>query len=281
MLSGSGNDSSPELAPLSLISLFLHLIMTRFTPGLRRPRAAFPPPGMESVMSIQHHACTSISDIKALARQLRKSRTDNGVTHFELLNEAAKSAGFENYNHARRHFVSLSQTGPWVCVRCRFHWKEATYHNLVGHLQVDVTPLRGLSKQHLERIVFVIPEFWTIGDASSQDREQFRIDSAYFHRVTSMGHALESERVRRFVLSFHLLNSRWQASIFDYGRALSRSEMELTIERTLVDHINTTVELYQQGMLDESRVLPLDLYEEMSNLMAPTEQQMAVLSEAE
>lgn len=228
-------------------------------------------------MSIQPSPCSSIREIKALAKKIKKSSTNSGLPHFWYLNAAAERSGFENFNHAISHFKSQPQADAWVNVRCRFRWKDSTHRDLAGHLQVEVTPLRGLSQQDLERIVFVIPEFWTGQDSTLLDREHFRVDSAYFHRVTDAEHAVYSQRVRRYVLSFHLLNSRWQASIFDYGTTLSHSEMELEIESALVAHINATVRSYQEGELEKTRVLSPDLHENMSELMSFSEQQAATL----
>lgn len=231
-------------------------------------------------MSTQPRSCNSIAAIKSLAKKLKKSSENSELKHFDYLNAAARFEGFDNFNHARNHFQFEQPSGPWVRVRCRFRWRDTTFRDLAGHLQVDVTPLRGLSQQDLQRIVFVIPEFWTSTDSAAQEREHFRIDSAYFHRVTSPVHTVESERLRhKNVMSFHLVNCRWQASIFDYDTKLSHADMELEIEQALVDHITETVNLHQQGKLDSSRVLSLELYEEMIIMSGPTEQQSVLFAQ--
>lgn len=224
-------------------------------------------------MSTLPRACNSIAAIKSLAQKLKKSSENIGLKHFDYLNAAARHEGFENFNHARKHFLFAQPSGPWVHVRCRFQWRDTTFRDLAGHLQVDVTPRRGLSQQDLQRIVFVIPEFWTTADPGAEGREHFRIDSAYFHRVTSPPHALYSERLpNRNVMSFHLIRGRWQASIFDYDTKLSRNEMAADIERAIVDHITQAVSLHQDGTLYSSRILSLELHEQMMDIAGPAEQ---------
>jgi hypothetical protein len=55
--------------------------------------------------------------------------------------------------------------------------------------------------------------------------------------------------------------------------------MEREIERALVDHITENVNLHQQGKLDSSRVLPLELYEEMIIMSAPAEQRSVLFAQ--
>lgn len=231
-------------------------------------------------MSKEIRTCNSIDAIKSLAKKLKKNSTNPELKHFDYLNEAARRENFENFNHASNYFESQTRFDPWVQVRCRFLWRDTVDRDLTGHLQVDVTPLRGLSQQDLQRIVFVIPEFWTATDDKVHEREHFRIDSAYFHRVTAGAHAVYSERLpRRNVMSFHLVNCRWQASIFDYDTKLSQAEMELEIERHLVGHINDSVNLYQQEKLESSRILPLELSKTMIEDFGPTEQKNALFAQ--
>lgn len=225
----------------------------------------------------------SISAVKKQARKLKKCTDNVYFTHFECLNAAARMGGFENFNHANNHFSSQNRVALGVSVRCRFRWMDTVDRALAGHLQVDVTALPGFSESDLQRIVFVIPEFWTSSDSTdpaSPEREHFRIDSGHFHRVTSNAHAVESERTRRYVLSFHLLNSRWQASIFDYGTNLSRVEMEIEIKRAVERQITETVRLYQEGKLDNSRVLSLEEHREMAALFEPAERRWALFQSA-
>lgn len=228
-------------------------------------------------MSIQLRAFDSIAAIKKQAKKLKKSSDYTHLTHFECLNAAARLGGFKSFNHAHNHFLSQ----PWVRVRCRFQWRNTTVRDLAGHLQVEVTALRGFSESDLQRIVFVIPEFWTSANSTTLAREHFRIDSAHFHRVTSNIHAVESERVRRYVLSFHLLNSRWQASIFDYDTKLSHAEMEYEIGRAVESQIIETVRLYQEGKLNSSRVLSLEEHKKMTTLFESVERDWALFPDAE
>ncbi|OSR64773.1 hypothetical protein BV326_05593 [Pseudomonas syringae pv. actinidiae] len=224
-------------------------------------------------MSTPTRTCNSIDAIKSIAKKLKKGSKNPKLKHFDYLNKAAQLEAFDNFNHASNYFESQQVSDPWVRVRCRFLWRDTANRDLVGHLQVDVTPLRGLSQEDLQRIVFVLPEFWTVTDAVAHEHEHFRIDSAYFHRVTSAAHAVYSKRLpQKNVMSFHLVNCRWQASIFDYNTKLSQADMALEIERRLIGQFNDCVSLYQQDKLDSSKVLPLELYEEMIAAYGPTEQ---------
>ena len=210
----------------------------------------------------------SLAGIKKAAKKLPKG---NGLTYFDKLNAVAQQAGFSNYNHAVNHFQHVTPSSPWVSVKCEFHWKKPTAHfpELVGHLRVSVTPREGLSSDALQKLVFVIPEFWTTFGSQQHPHEHFRIDSAYFNRVTTMQHIARSERTKRGVLSFHLLNNVWMASIFDYGTTRSRSEMESEIARDVSDHITRTVNLYQENQLADSRILSDETHRHMVSLWIP------------
>lgn len=152
-------------------------------------------------------------------------------------------------------------------VSCSFKWKtpEDAFPEHVGNLLVNVTPPQDLANETLQRLVFVIPEFWTdvlIG-GKPFPREHFRIDSAYFHRVTSTEHAKVSTKATRNVLSFHLLRNCWCAAIFDYGSNLSQQQLQVQIEEAVTRHITSTIKCYLIGHLPSTRELPVALYKEM------------------
>lgn len=152
-------------------------------------------------------------------------------------------------------------------VNCSFKWKkpEDAFPEHVGNLLVNVTPSQDLTDETLLRLVFVIPEFWTEGliEGSLYPRELFRIDSAYFHRVTSTEHTRTSSKTTRNVLSFHLLKNSWRAAIFDYGSNISQQQLQSQIQEAVTRHITNTIKCYLIGHLPSSRVLPKELYEEM------------------
>ena len=69
-------------------------------------------------------------------------------------------------------------------VDCSFHWQEPVdrFPEHVGNMLVTVTPPESIPTNVFQRMVFVIPEFWS--ENNGLKFEPFRIDSAYFHRVT-------------------------------------------------------------------------------------------------
>ncbi|MCH5532398.1 hypothetical protein L6205_25025 [Pseudomonas syringae pv. syringae] len=144
-----------------------------------------------------------------------------------------------------------------------FRWKErdVAFPEHIGNMLVTVTPPRELSVDFLQRLIFVIPEFWD--DSGSGLNEMFRIDSAYFHRVTAEPHHRTSAKASRNVLSFHLLKSRWRAAIFDYGSGYKAEELEDRIRSAVTSHFTQTIRLYLIDHLPASRVLPEELFNEM------------------
>ncbi|WKC46135.1 hypothetical protein [Pseudomonas veronii] len=226
-------------------------------------------------MSKETQPATNLQEIKKHAKQLSK---ELGVKYMEGLNLAAKAAGFQNWNHA---FNVLRVKGPsetLVDVTCSFKWyaeRSRYFRERVGHLQVKVTPMLGFSEEVLQRLVFEIPEFW-IGSEDAGDRaEHFRIDSAYFHRVTSADYFRESQHTRRSVLSFHLVDSQWHATIFDYGTKLTQKEMEGEIQDALIAHVQKVARDHYTNVLDDFRVLPKDLHEEMVVVCGPAAREYA------
>lgn len=113
-------------------------------------------------------------------------------------------------------------------------------------------------------LIFFIPEFWD--DSGSGLRETFRIDSAYFHRVTAEPHHRTSAKTSRSVLSFHLLKSRWRAAIFDYGSGYKADELEDRIQSAVTSHFTQTIRLYLINHLPASRILPEELFNEIMSL---------------
>ncbi|MDC7817491.1 MULTISPECIES: hypothetical protein [Pseudomonas] len=220
-------------------------------------------------MSKENQPAKNLQDIKKHARQLSKER---GVKYMEGLNLAAKAGGYQNWNHAFNVSRFKEPSEALVGVNCSFKWyaeRSRYFWERVGRLQIRVTPLLGVSEEVLQRLVFEIPEFW-IGSESAGDRnEHFRIDSAYFHRVTSAGYFRESQHKKRSVLSFHLVDSQWHATIFDYGTKLTQEEMEGEIRNALTAHIKKIVKDHHNSTLDDYRVLPEDIHEEMLVVCGP------------
>ncbi|PYD32853.1 hypothetical protein DND58_05630 [Pseudomonas syringae pv. pisi] len=148
-------------------------------------------------------------------------------------------------------------------IACDFRWKtpDVAFPEHVGNMLVTVTPPKGLSVDLLQRLVFIIPEFWEGSGLGLV--ESFRIDSAYFHRVTEEGYQRTSAKTSRNVMSFHLLKSRWRAAIFDYGSGYSAEEMAARIQAAVTSHFTQTIRCYLIAHLPESRILPEDLFSEM------------------
>ncbi|SDS63100.1 hypothetical protein ACP3TY_06080 [Pseudomonas rustica] len=148
-------------------------------------------------------------------------------------------------------------------VICDFLWKtpDVAFPEHVGNMLVTVIPPQGLSVELLQRLVFVIPEFWE--DSNQGMVESFRIDSAYFHRVTEEGYQRTSARTSRNVTSFHLLKSRWRAAVFDYDSGCTVEELESLIRTAVTSHFTQTIRCYLIDHLPESRLLPEKLYREM------------------
>lgn len=153
-------------------------------------------------------------------------------------------------------------------VSFEFRWEPVKPHfpELKGHVKVQVTPPAGMTDEKLHRLVFHIPEFHEKTQGWDYEREPFRIDSAYFHRVTDRKHIHTSSKIQRGVMSFHLLERCWVISVFDYGSNLSNLELEERIRTAVTDHIRNTVVCHEIGHLPESRILSVELHEEMTRL---------------
>lgn len=144
-----------------------------------------------------------------------------------------------------------------------FRWKkpDVAFPEHIGNMLVTVTPPQELSVDFLQRLIFIIPEFWD--DSGSGLMEMFRVDSAYFHRVTADAFHRTSAKASRNVLSFHLLKSRWRAAIFDYGSGYKAEELEDRIRSAVASHFTQTIRCYLIDHLPESRILPEELFNEM------------------
>jgi len=151
-------------------------------------------------------------------------------------------------------------------VTCDFRWKkpDVAFPEHIGNMLVSVTPPKGVSVALLQRLVFVIPEFWE--ESNQLSLEPFRVDSAYFHRVTEEGYSRTSAKTSRNVMSFHLLNSRWRAAVFDYGSGYTVEELEGRIRAEVTSHFTQTILCYLIGHLPECRILPEKLYNEMMSV---------------
>ncbi|RON69691.1 hypothetical protein [Pseudomonas fluorescens] len=197
----------------------------------------------------------SLGAIKKHAKEIQ--RESEGHTYLECLNLAAVKAGFQNYNHAFNHATLLAKVRLSDLVKCEIKWNEfrPAFPERVGDLFVTVTPSQLIPENVLQRLVFFCPEFWIDSETGSYEREHFRIDSAYFNRVTGIEYLKESTKVKRGVLSFHLLKNHWRASIFDYGTKLSRDEMAVQIKRAVIDQITDTLERYLSEDLEPARII--------------------------
>jgi hypothetical protein len=152
---------------------------------------------------------------------------------------------------------------------CIIKWNEPkpSFPELVGSMLLKVTPPKGMSEEELQRLVFTIPEFFT--DTGKQEDEQFRIDSAYFNRVTHETCVKTSSRTNRNVLSFHLLKNCWHAGVFQYSSSVSFAEMEKEIKLAIEKHLRQTVLCYLIGQLPESRLLPAEVLMERYEVIDP------------
>ncbi|MBH3442325.1 hypothetical protein I5L59_01865 [Pseudomonas moraviensis] len=151
-------------------------------------------------------------------------------------------------------------------ISCDFRWKtpDVAFPEHIGNMLVSVTPPKGLSVELLQRLVFVIPEFWD--EINQVSQELFRIDSAYFHRVTEEGYFRVSAKTSRNVMSFHLLKSRWRAAVFDYGSRHTVEELEARIRAEITTRFTQTILCFLIGHLPESRILSEELYSEMMSI---------------
>lgn len=227
-------------------------------------------------MCKETQSATTLQDIKKHAKQLSKKQ---GVKYMEGLNLAAKAAGFQNWNNAFNVSRDKEPSEDLVAVKCSFKWyaeRSRYFWERIGHLQVQVTPLLGFPEDVLQRLVFEIPEFWIGSEAAGDRVEHFRIDSAYFHRVTNVDYFRESQHTRRNVLSFHLVDNQWHATIFDYGTKLTQKEMEGQIQGALAAHIQKVARDHRSNARDDFRVLPEDVHEEMLVVCGPAARRYAV-----
>lgn len=212
----------------------------------------------------------SVQSLKKLAKQIKKTNAGNdAITHMESLNMAAQEAGYENFNHARKHLPK----SEWVKIACHPLWHEAPYRNSVGHLTVEVTTTDPSVAKVLDRIIFTIPEFFIPSSLDGIPYEHFRIDSGYYHRVVSEGNRIESNRASRYVISFHLLNGRWQAGIFDYGTKLTREEMLSEIVEAVRVTITETIKQYMAGAEKKPKLISVEEYEQAVSLSGWNEQE--------
>ncbi|MCQ3018896.1 hypothetical protein NLO83_25345 [Pseudomonas tremae] len=153
-------------------------------------------------------------------------------------------------------------------VSCQFKWKtvDRAFPEHVANVLVEVTPPEAISVEMLQRFVFVLPEFWR-----DDGYEHFRVDSAYFHRVTSTGYFKDSSKASRNVTSFHLINSSWRGAVYDYGSGFSKADIESQIREELTAHVTETLRCYLIGHLPDSRVLPEDLHQDMISVFDPAQ----------
>jgi|GEM_PF-4788552 len=169
-----------------------------------------------------------------------------------------EGAGLTISEHARMlidDFLGLADSLDLsgLKVDCRFIWNEDVSNSLhpeyVGNLIVTVTPPSCLSPDDLSRLVFTTPEFF-------EDRlEPFRIDSHYYHRVSSDRQGITSSKVHRCVLSFRLIDGKWRAGVYHYHGTFNPSELVQRIEAALTLHIESTIICFLLSQLPSARLL--------------------------
>lgn len=160
---------------------------------------------------------------------------------------------------------ALDLTG--LVVKCSFSPKIVqeidNFPEHIGGLLVEVTPPAGISIERLNELVFIIPEFWR------KFSEPFRIDSAHFHRVADNKKYVGSDRTKRNVLSFRLIDGKWRAGVFAYASELNQAEVVEEIRQALVDHITATVSCYLTGLLPETRRLTTKEVASLDEVLTP------------
>jgi len=136
----------------------------------------------------------------------------------------------------------------------KYSWLDSDkriYPEYCGVVVVNVTPPSGMTLEDLSRLVFIIPEFF------NENRELFRIDSHYYHRVTADAHFIESSKTRRCVLSFRMIKGKWHAGFYNYSFLDRTPEFVSMMEEKVKTMITNTIVCFLLGQLPPSRILDL------------------------
>ncbi|MEO8118164.1 MAG: hypothetical protein ABI606_02425 [Rhodoferax sp.] len=118
----------------------------------------------------------------------------------------------------------------------------------------------------LPRLVFVLPEFWEFIGELARPVESFRIDNAHYLRVTPNRVNAQSSHTTRDVLSFRLIDNRWDGSLFVYRGTYPREVVEARVRDALTNHFRASVQLYMLGLLPPERLLTEAEYEKISSI---------------
>jgi hypothetical protein len=160
----------------------------------------------------------------------------------------------------------------WLCANCgdgfsitfAFEWQKHTpaFPERVAYVVLNVAPARSLPEDILQRLVFVLPEFWEQSVDARFEVERMRVDSANFNRVTAVKQVVDSTRTQRNVLSYHLVNNAWHGTVFHYSGAVERQQYEAMIEAQMRKNIISAVVRYLAGSLPDSRLLSPETHRE-------------------
>ena len=152
----------------------------------------------------------------------------------------------------------------WLCHQCsdgfginfKFKWlgHAPAVPERIAHVKISVTPPRNLPDDTLQRMVFVVPEFFDTSP-NGYEFEPMRVDSAYFNRVTAVEQVVERRSSQRHVLSYHLVQNAWLGTVFHYRGTVDRQQYEATIQAKMRENIIGTVVRYLAGSLPNSRLL--------------------------
>lgn len=162
-----------------------------------------------------------------------------------------------------------------LTISCEFFWRREGRDYFapeqVGGLQVRVSPPAGLTQEDLARLVFVIPEFHEvrIREGDSRVIEPLRVDSFYFHRVSSARIGIGSTKVHRNVLSLRLIQGVWRAGIFRYDESLSVADMERRIKSAVERHFRATIACSLLGRLPDDRVQTVEELAHADEIVVP------------
>lgn len=141
-------------------------------------------------------------------------------------------------------------------VEIRFYWRKKLHRwqpNYIGAVRVSITRPVSMSEGEIDRLVFKTPEFFENG------KEILCVDSFHYHRVTTPGSMILSQKAQRNVLSFRVIQGTWRAGIFDCSSGrLKKNEIERRIRYGITSQVEEALAHYVRGTLPASRLLMSD-----------------------
>ncbi|MCI0992270.1 hypothetical protein [Pseudomonas corrugata] len=169
-----------------------------------------------------------------------------------------------------RHFAGdADHPHGWLCHECSdgfdinfsFKWLEhvPAFPERVAHVKISVTPPRDLPEEVLQRMVFVLPEFFET-PPDGYESEPMRVDSAHFYRVTEVDKVVDRRGGQRHVLSYHLVQNAWLGTVFHYRGTVDHRQYEAKIQAKIRENIIGTVVRYLAGSLPNSRLLSKEIH---------------------